>query len=112
MSVWQRELTSGTTGVMTPEQPEQPVGPNRVRQIFDTSEDLRNAIRLRAFRQGVSTGREVSTSDIINAILEEVLTDELDEVRRLPKASAKSKPGRKKGKPKPPPADQADEPEE
>jgi hypothetical protein len=52
----------------------------RIRLIVDTTDDVRRAVLLRRIKTGAA-----SISDLVNAILREVLAEEIAEVQSYPK---------------------------
>lgn len=51
--------------------------PKRTRVIFDTTERVRRAVQLRAFRLSAERAERVSVSDVLNDLVERLLGDEL-----------------------------------
>jgi hypothetical protein len=66
----------------------------RIRMIVDTTDTVRRAVQLRRVKLG---GKE-SLSDIVNAILEEALAEEIAEIQRFDApGEAKEKKTKRKG---------------
>ena len=68
--------------------------PDRIRQIIDTTEVMRAALKLRAMKLGVQRRREVTVSEFLNELLERELAKEIEEVSEQPEEN--EKPRRKR----------------
>jgi len=76
-------------GIMATDRPKNSKGksppePERIRMIFDTSEVLRRAIHQRANKEGVRRRRKVSSTELLNELLEAILAKEIEEVKEGP----------------------------
>src|SRR4051794_27695683 len=97
--IWHPSAEPGMNGLMaetTPKQPSPPGQPGRTRLIIDTTDTIRRAVRLRALKMGVQEQREVTHSEVVNAILQEALAGEIQEVLDFPGPRPSSDSGKKK----------------
>jgi hypothetical protein len=69
-------------GMATEEPADTSDAPKRIRLIIDTTDRIRRAVQLRAFRMSADRAQKVSTSDFVNELFEEILADELADIDR------------------------------
>jgi hypothetical protein len=56
----------------------------RVRKVFDSSQEILDALEYRASKEGVRRRRRVSDTELLNEILRSYLKEEIKELRQTP----------------------------
>lgn len=68
----------------------------RIRQIIDTTDTMRRALKLRTMKLGVQRLREVTVSEFLNELLEQELAEEIKEIEKDDAEPESPKPRRKR----------------